>query len=492
MKKLIVSNSFGYKKIALVKGDKLEDFYLEDNYDNISYIGNIYLGKVVEVLSGMQAIFVDIGLSKNAYMYIDDLLTPKFLYEKGIEKNNIDNINQVVKKGEEIIVQVKRDSVGSKSVAVTTAISLEGKSIALLVKNKLINVSKKIKNKTEKNRLYSFGNKILEDNCGMIFRTCSYNLDNDILEEEYNQLLNQYNKIEKESKYTIPPKLLVERPSFIENIFMNYINNIGEVYVDNKDDELIIKKCIKKYNCFIHSDINVIINEVNLFDIYNINTQLNNLADREVKLINGGSIVIDTTEAMTVIDVNSGSYIGESLCQDDTSLQTNLVALNEIVRQVRLRNISGIIIVDFINFNDKKYVDILVNKAREVFLKDNTKTKVLGMTRLNLMEITRKRSINNFCNILYEKCEYCRGHGRLPSDVKIMLQIDNIVKNTLYNTSCNYVEIKCSKRVLNKVNTSLKKRIELIEKKSKIKLKFVINENNIEESITIDKICKIN
>ncbi len=490
MRQLIITSSFSYEKVAILIDGSLEEFFYE-NKNEYSSLNNIYKGKVIDILPGMQAVFVDIGLEKNAYLYIDELLSNKTISDKNLSKDEIYNISDIVKKGEELMVQVIREPIGEKNVAVTTDISLAGKYLALIPKNMEVNVSKRIVNKIEKKRLYDIGNKILSEDYGMVIRTSAEGLDEKVLQEEYNLLVNKYKKIEKEYGYSYAPKLLQRHNTLLEKVFFEYINkDVDEVYVEDKETKNIVSNLLSKYDGYNNNNIKLIDSYTNLFETFNIEKQIDELNDRKIELDNGGSIIIDSTEAMTVIDVNSGKFIGTNSLQDDTSLTMNLVALKEIARQIRLRNISGIIIIDFIDFRKNDFSEILVNKAKELLKQDKAKTKVLGMTKLNLMEITRKRNRENFYNSMNEKCKACNGSGTVPSSLQILFKIENIIRKVHSNTSCNFVILKCNGQIYNKVTIELKNEIQLMEEKSNISISFIKDNNSLSNIIEIEKMGK--
>ncbi|QSX06418.1 Rne/Rng family ribonuclease [Sedimentibacter sp. zth1] len=490
MRQLIISSSFSYEKVAILEDGKLEEFFYENKNNQNSYLGNIYLGKVVDILPGMQAAFIDIGLEKNAYLYIDELLSKKTIVEKNLVKEQISNISQILKKGEEILVQVVRDPIGEKNISLTTDISLAGKCIAIIPKNKEVSVSKRIREKVEKKRLYLIGKEIMVDDCGIIFRTFSKGLNQTNLEEEYRNLVEEYKKIEKQALYSMAPKLLKRHNSLLEMVFVDYINNnIDEIYVENSDDKKAVISFLKKYKEYNNESIKVSDTYSNLFETFNIEKQIDILNNRKVKLENGGDIVIDTTEALTVIDVNSGSFIGKNE-QDETSLIINISAMEEIARQIKLRNISGIIIVDFIDFRKKDYTNILIAKAKQYLQNDKTRTKVLGMTKLNLMEITRKRNKENFYNSMNEECYICEGNGKLPSGLQIMLKIENILKKISSNTSSNIVYLECSSHIYRKATTELIEEIKMLERTSCIEIHLVKNNDAAGNIIAVKKMGK--
>lgn len=488
MKQLIISNSFSYEKAAFLIDGSLEEFFYENNDEN-SCLGNVYKAKVVDILPGMQSAFVDIGLQKNAYLYIDELLSDKTISEKGLNKKEKYNINDIIKKGEELMVQVIREPIGEKYFSVSTDIAIVGKHLIVVPKNKKVSLSKKIKNDFAKKRLIEIGSNIMHDDYGIVMRTSSVGINEEILQEEYDFLLDKYKKIELEYGYSYAPKLLKKNDSLIEKLFIEHINtSIDEIYVENKETKDIVNKLLLKYNA--ESNVKVIDSYSNLFEIFNIEKQIDELNNRKIELDNGGSIIIDSTEALTVIDVNSGKFVGTSTKQDETSLVMNLEALNEIVRQIKLRNISGIIIIDFIDFRQNNYSDNLISKAKELFKNDKAKTKVLGMTKLNLMEITRKRMQENFYDSMNESCKYCSGSGKVASSLQIMFKIENILKKLSSNTSCNFVSLKCNEQIYDKISTELKKDIALIEEKSKISISFTMDKSVISNKIEIEKMGK--
>ncbi|HBB29791.1 MAG TPA: hypothetical protein DC000_11225, partial [Clostridiales bacterium] len=285
------------------------------------------------------------------------------------------------------------------------------------------------------------------------------------------------------------PKLLQKHNTLLEKVFFEYINkDVDEVYVEDKETKNIVSNLLSKYDGY--NNIKLIDSYTNLFETFNIEKQIDELNDRKIELDNGGSIIIDSTEAMTVIDVNSGKFIGTNSLQDDTSLTMNLVALKEIARQIRLRNISGIIIIDFIDFRKNDFSEILVNKAKELLKQDKAKTKVLGMTKLNLMEITRKRNRENFYNSMNEKCKACNGSGTVPSSLQILFKIENIIRKVYSNTSCNFVILKCNEQIYNKVTIELKNEIWLMEEKSNISISFIKDNNSLSNIIEIEKMGK--
>lgn len=489
MKQVLINSSVFFDQVVILEDGKLMD-YMHEEKDNKSVIGNIYKGKVMNILPGMEAAFVDIGFEKNAYLFLDDLLSDKFLKEKNIKKRDVTNISKVLKKGDELLVQIVREPMGEKNIAVTTDISLSGKYIAFIPKSIEINISKKIKGPDERKRLEQIGKEIMKNGNGMIFRTFSKDCSKEEIEKEYNMLSSVFMQMEQEYNYSYAPRLLYKSNSLIEKLFLDYIDStVAEIYVEDRKTKEKITNLIKGYDSNELRNINIL-ESSSAFEMFNVENQLEMLFERKIELDNGGSIFIDVTEALTVIDVNSGKYVGND-SMEDTALAINLHALEEIGRQVKLRNISGIIIVDFIDVKNKESISLIINKAKSVFKEDKAKTNIIGMTKLNLMEITRKKDKENFFNLITEECEHCRGGGRTSSKIRIFLKIEGIVKKIKKNTSCEAVVLRTGYLLHNKILHSCMDIVDKIEQKYSITIYFLKDRNILTDEIVIDKMGKL-
>ena len=255
---------------------KLEDFIYEDKSKE-SFLGNIYKGRVESILPGIEAAFINVGLDKNAYVFKDDLLSDKFLKEKNVTKKEITSISRVLKKGEEVLVQINREPIGEKNISVTTDISLPGKLIALIPKSTEVNISAKIKNQDEKKRLLQIGKDIMRDGNGMIIRTFAENKDSEEIKNEYDQLSHVYNQIQREYKYSYAPKLLFKSNSIIERLFKDYLDTtVDEIYVEDVEMKNTLKSLIASYGMSEEFDsIKIIETADNVFELFNIDKQIN-------------------------------------------------------------------------------------------------------------------------------------------------------------------------------------------------------------------------
>ena len=489
MKQVLVSNSVFFNHVAFLQDGKLIDYHFELN-NNQNVVGNIYKGKVMNILPGMEAAFVDIGLDKNAYLFLDDLLSDKFLKELKIKKKDVSNINKVLKTGDELLVQVVREPIGEKNISVTTDISLTGKYIAFIPNTMGVNLSKRIKDRDERKRLEEICKSIMINGNGMIIRTFAKGSLREAIEKEYKMLSNIYKKIETEYKYSYAPKLLYRSNSLIERLFLDYIDStVEEIFVEDKTTKDKFNDMISGLPGDELKSIKITQTQ-GIFEDFNIESQINMLFNRKVELKNGGSIIIDVTEALTVIDVNSGKYTG-SLNMEETALAINLKAVEEIARQIKLRNISGIILIDFIDVKKEENINLLLAKAKSLFKDDKTKTNVIGMTKLNIMEITRKRNTENFFNLITEECIHCRGSSRSISKIYIFIKIEGIIKNIKYNTSSEAVILNVGCILYNKIIKSCMDIIAEIEKKYDIKIFIELDDDILTDDIVVGKMGKL-
>lgn len=395
--------------VAIVENERLVEYFIERK-DQRKILNNIYRGRVENVLKGMQAAFVNIGEGKNAYLYLTDALSEE---EKFSGKKH--SIEKILKTGDEIIVQVIKEPFGDKGAKITTSFSLTGRYIVLTPFRSGINISRRIKSTDEIKRLELIGKKFEKDNVGLIFRTAVKGVKEEVILEEYNNLLNIYKKIEGQRNFLPTPKLLFSEMSLAYKIIRDNFKKMDyQVVVNKKDlyDELLdlgeslnipIQERLKldthfdlKYNTIIQRDLNIALS-------------------RTVKLESGGSIVIDTTEALTAIDVNTHKYVGSSSLES-TVINTNLEAAREIARQLRLRNIGGIIIIDFIDMKSDGDVNKLMKELEDSFSQDKNKAYIVGITRLGLVEVTRKRERIDLKSELLTKCSTCKGFGMIKKE----------------------------------------------------------------------------
>ena len=397
MKEIFISSKDNTKRIVVTDNGNILEKY-EENEQSKRLEGKIYLGKVQNVLQGMQAAFIDIGETRNTFIHLKDIL-PKVDIIKN--ENNLDqekNIKKLVKVGDkilivkpgmEIIVQVKRDATNMKGAKVSTHINLPSRYFVLMPNTDIKTISQKIENDEEKNRLMEIINEILPEGFGIIVRTSALNKEKEELKNDLNETINKWKEIEKiaNDKETTYPRIVYEGQSFIETLLMDLIDkDMTRIVVDNKKCYKEVEKIIKNLN----EDITIELKDnEDIFDIYDINDQLEKIKQRKIWLKCGGFITIDKTEALTAIDVNSGKYIGNKNLEQ-TVFKVNSEASIEIAKQLRLRDIGGIIIIDYIDMTDEEHKKQIIKVLEENLKYDRSKTQIVGFSKLNLLEMTRK------------------------------------------------------------------------------------------------------
>ncbi len=392
MQEILISKKEDKKTIAILENAKLEEVY-EEREESKRLEGNIYLGKVKDILPGMQAAFVDIGEEKNTFIHIKDVL-PKISKITGNKNEDLDkyNIKDYIKKDTSILVQVKKDATNLKGAKISTDLHIPGRFVVVMPKDNFITVSQKIEDENERERLINIAKETIKNDIGLIIRTAAEGKDENIIKKDIEQTIKKWNDIKKESeslKENEIPKVLYKNDSIIEKILLDTVDNgIQRVIVDDTQMLEDIKRILK--NIDESNKVNVELKQTdNLLDMYDTDDQIEKLSARKIWLKCGGFITIDKTEALTAIDVNSGKFTGKQNLEE-TVLKVNEEASCEIARQLRLRDIGGIIIIDYIDMQEAKSREQVLETLKQALKKDRSKTQVIEFTKLNLLEMTRK------------------------------------------------------------------------------------------------------
>lgn len=394
MKEIIINvDANNNKKILLVENGKLLEQY-EENSNMKRLEGNIYLGKIQNVLQGMQAAFVDIGEKKNTFIHIKDILPKVDTKTEDPEeavKNN--NIKDIVKVGMPILVQVKRDSTNKKGARVSTHINLAGRFCVIMPGVKFITISQKIEKEKERARLIEMIEQHLPEGVGIIVRTSAEGKKEEDIIRDMKQTLEKWKNIQKEAKQeTQLPKLVCENSDMVKRILVDLIDqDITRIIVNTQKEKQEIEQMLKENGQQIEI---VLQKQESILDRYDLQTQLEKIENRKIWLKCGGFITIDKTEALTAIDVNSGKYIGTKSLEQ-TVYTVNKEASIEIAKQLRLRDIGGIIIIDYIDMKEKEHKEKIIQVLQENLKQDRSKTQIVGFTELNLLEMTRKHMCSN-------------------------------------------------------------------------------------------------
>ena len=391
MLEILINKEDDKKNIALLEDGRLLEYYMEEENSNRNE-GNIYVGVVKNVIKGMQAAFVDIGTEKNSFIHLKDILDK--IDEKNLENittnNDKINISDVIKEGQRLLVQVKKDSNLQKGARVSTHINLPSKYIALMPNTDIITVSQKIEDKKEQERLIKLVKENLNPENGAIIRTSAAGKNQEIIEDIKN-VEKRWKEIQAkfENNKAIKPKLIAKANGIFEKMIIDLPEkSVQKITLNSKEEYNNIMQFNKMNNYLSGTDIVLKENE-DILDIYDVKKEVSKLENRKIWLKCGGFITIDKTEALTAIDVNTGKYTGNKSVED-TVFKVNKEATVEIAKQLRLRDIGGIIIIDYIDMKNEKNKEEIQTLLEEKLKLDRTKTQVEGFTKLDLMELTRK------------------------------------------------------------------------------------------------------
>jgi ribonuclease G len=406
MKQIVVHCEQDVTKVALLVDGKLVEYY--DERPKEEQVGSIYKANVVNVLPGMQAAFVDIGQSKNAFLYVDDLL------DANLDKVPADKppIRDLIKEGQEIIVQVAKEPLGTKGAKITTHYTIPGRWIVYMPNADYVGISRKIESQEERQRLKELGEKLRIDGEGLILRTVAEGASLEELERDLNYLRDLWASILAKARIGKAPLCIYQDLDMVPRIIRDlFTDQIDELIINNVEKKAEIESLVLQYAPHLVQRIKFYESAISMIHYYGIYEAIDKSFRPKVWLSNGGYINIDHTEALTVIDVNTGKYTG-STDLEQTVYETNLEAVEQISRLIRLRDIGGILIIDFIDMIEEEHRQSIVQLMEKLVKQDRTKTIVVGWTQLGLLEMTRKKVRSHGDRIMYESCTYCGGVGK--------------------------------------------------------------------------------
>ena len=377
MNEIIINKEKNVKSVLLVNNGLLVEKY-QYEVDKKDLEGNIYIGIIKDVLVGMGAAFVDIGEKRNAFIHLEEILG------KGYSKQDI----KKVKVGMPILVQVKKDEINCKGARVVTNIQLPGRFCVFMPKENFLTISQKIENSSEKDRLIGIVKKYLPENFGAIIRTSAINKKENEIKEDIEKLIFKWEKIKEQSNKKITKPILIHKSADVsERMIIDMIDkDVERILVNSKDLYEEIKQVLSNMS---NVNVKLELKEENLLCMYDINKSIEESEKRKIWLKCGGFITIDKTEALTAIDVNSGKFVGKENLEK-TVFRVNKDASIEIAKQIRLRDIGGIIIIDYIDMPDEEHKEGIIKILSENLKNDRAKTQIVGFTKLNLLEMTRK------------------------------------------------------------------------------------------------------
>lgn len=453
MKSLILSAKEYIIRLALIEDGKISEFLIEDKKDQ-DYTGNFYKGKVEDVLENKENFFINIGLEKNAFLNLGKFKKRQNLY-----------------KDADILVQVEKNPRDEKGASVTLDYSIAGKNIVLLPNSRNISISNKIKNEKDIDRLKAIFSKVKD--VGLIIRTSASTVNENELQKEYLELLEKWNKILEIYSKSKVGTLIFSQNSIIDRLFRNYLDeSVDELIVDDEENFNKIKEYVLQKDLKIK--INRYFNERDIFEFYSYNIDIENALRKKLWLESGAYLVIEKTEALVSIDVNTGRSI-EAKNLKELIFKTNLEAAKEIPRQLRLRNLAGIIIIDFIDMKSELERKEVLKVLKENLKKDSEKTEVINYSSLNLVQLTRQRRGKELATYYLEECPYCNGTGNIISEDRAILNLLKELTVISSDVDISGVEVIAKKEFSKKIKQEFSKYIEKIFEKRSVEIKFSEN-----------------
>jgi len=423
LREMLISHDIHETRVAVLEDRRLVELYLER--PKRSVVGNVYLGVVRDVLPGMQAAFVDVGLEKNAFLGLDEIIGVDGV--KGTMKGDIQSF---VKPGQRLMVQVLKDPMGTKGARLTMDITLPGRYVVLMPFSSVVGISRKLAEE-ERERLTNIVAPLVPEGLGAIVRTAAAGSNAEELEEDIDFLLRLWRRVEMQAREGLAPEMVYSEMDLALRIVRDaFGDDFRALVVDDKRTYEKVVSLLRKTAPRLAKRVQLYRERQSLFDAYELQPQVETALKRTVPLPSGGYIAIDETEALTAIDVNTGSYVGRRSLED-TVLKTNLEAAAEVVRQLRLRDIGGIIVVDFIDMEDPANRKRVADRLNEVLKQDRTKTRVSEMSRLGLLELTRKNVTDGLAGMLMESCPLCHGEGRVLSDATKRIMVERRLREIL-------------------------------------------------------------
>lgn len=464
----ILINSRSYEvRLALVENNILTEFHMQRPMEK-GLKGNIYMGKVVRVLPGMQAAFVDIGLERTGFLYVDDI----YISEKDIQKRILQhdpaisleeplpvqaenstrrtqglNIEELLSEGQDILVQVSKDPIGTKGARLTCHITLPCRNLVFIPLTDHIGISRKIENEAIRAILKEQIEEIRPQGTGFIVRTVAEHAKVEELEADMEFLMLLWDEIRDLARSSNVPALVYEDLDItLRSVRDLFTSDVDRLIIDDRAAYEKLLHFVRAFAPQLQERISLYQGTAPLFETYGIEVEINRAIEKKVWLRSGGYIIIESTEALSVIDVNTGRFVGKNDL-NETIFKTNMEAAKEIAYQLRLRNIGGIIIIDFIDMEDETHREELFSAFKEAVKKDKSRINILRLSEFGLVQMTRKRNSENLHQMMCEPCHYCGGEGMLKSSRTICYDIFRKISRNAAKSSGDTVTVRVHPRI---------------------------------------------
>lgn len=475
-KELVINQTHNESRVALIESGEMLDFLIDrsSSIKGKPSVGNIYLGRVLRVLPGMQSAFVDIGFERAAFLYVDDAYIPtieeqrdmaKRIEEKELEEarsslsktipDELSSLSETVdmkyrpdvkiqdflKEGDEILVQVAKEPISTKGPRVTRHITLAGRHIVFMPFIEHIGVSRRIESDEERERLKSVLESIRPEGKGIIARTVAEGQSHKTLKSDFTLLSKIWKDVQKQLEGKKAPSSAYKDLNFIQRALRDITDeDVDGIIVDSKNVQKQVEKFVTKYLPTMKGKVSLYEADIPIFEHYGIDIEIERAISNKVFLKSGGSINIDQTEALVSIDINTGKFVGRKTLEE-TILRTNLEAVKEIAYQLRVRNCGGIIIIDFIDMEREEHREMVFTSLLEALKKDRAKTNVLPISGFGLVEMTRKRTRDTLTRVMCEPCPYCEGTGRVKSVTTVCYEVLREITKSVKRSKATKVSV---------------------------------------------------
>ena len=472
-------------RIALVETGMLREVHIERQAKR-GIVGNIYKGRVTRVLPGMQSAFVDIGLEKAAFLHAADIVSHTECVDENEQKQfKVKSISELVREGQDIVVQVVKDPLGTKGARLTTDITLPSRHLVFMPENSHVGVSQRIESEEERARLKALVEPFCDELGGFIIRTATEGASEAELRQDAEFLKRLWRKVlERKSKYPTKSKIYGE-PALPQRILRDFIGtNLEKIRIDSKLCFGEVKEFTDEFMPELSDKLVLYSGNQPIFDVYGVENAIQTALDKRVNLKSGGYLIIEQTEAMTTIDINTGAFVGHRNLEE-TIFNTNIEATKAIAQQLQLRNLGGIIIIDFIDMQTDEHRNRVLESLCDALSKDRVKTNVNGFTQLGLVEMTRKRTRESLEHVLCDECPTCHGRGRVKTVETVCYEIMREIIRVYHLFSSEqfvvYASPAVSEYLINEESHGLLPEVEMfIGKRVKVKTEQFYNQEQFD------------
>ena len=475
-KEILINVSPQEKRVAIVNENRLEEYYIERPQDK-TIVGNIYKGKIEAVMPSIGAAFVNIGLAKNGFLYLSELEDPSEHYDmhkvNGHQPKTQNKLNEV-KKGQEVLVQVVKESFGTKGPRLSCNIGIAGRYLVLMPQHNQIGVSRRIEDDEERKRLKTIFKELkLPQDVGFIVRTACWGKTKQELEQDAYFLIKLWKRIEKTIQGKKAPCLIYEEYDLVFRVIRDsFSDEVSKLIIDSKPEFYRIQKFMKFFMRYLVKKVELYKGE-DLFVEKNIERQISKIFETKIYLKSKGYLIIEPTEGLVVIDVNSGGF-DKKVSQEDAAFRVNCEAAVEVAHQLRLRDLGGIVVIDFIDMEYESHRREVLNVLKKSLHNDKAKYDILGISKFGVVEMTRERVHKTVQTLFYQNCPYCQGKGKVQSAVTVAIAALKELQQHLRKKPAGEINLSLNPVVVDEILKD-KNNLKTIEHKFKTRINLVAN-----------------